>query len=83
MLCIACGNQAAAVGRFCSSCDSRARSGALDRRRPLGGGQWQALWGIDYTPAPDQKWKRRQRRWSQCAIACAVILLIFFGKHYA
>lgn len=59
MLCTACGNQAAVVGRFCSNCDSRARSGSLDRRRPVGGGQWQALWGINYAPTEKAMKKRR------------------------
>jgi hypothetical protein len=72
MLCTACGNQAVVVGRFCSSCDGRARSGYVERRRPVGGAQWQALWGISYAPA--QETGRRSRRW-QGGIAMTVIVV--------
>ena len=75
MLCTGCGTQAAVVGRFCSNCDNRARSGSFERRRPVGGSQWQALWGISYADAPDQA-KRRRR--SQGGIAMAIVVMAFF-----
>lgn len=72
MLCTACGNQAAVVGRFCSSCDRRARNGSLDRRRPVGGSQWQALWGINYSATPDAA--RRRRMWQGGMTVAAVVV---------
>jgi len=69
MLCTGCGTQPAAVGRFCSRCDDRARHGSFERRRPPGGSQWQALWGVNYgARAGDNK----PRRWLQCGIALVV-----------
>jgi len=75
MLCNGCGTQAAVVGQFCSTCDSRARSGSFERRRPVGGSQWQALWGISYADSPDLA-KRRRR--AQGGAAVAVIALAVF-----
>ena len=75
MLCTGCGTQTAVVGRFCSNCDSRARNGSFERRRPVGGSQWQALWGISYADAPDQA---RRRRRSQGGFAMAIVVLAFF-----
>ena len=78
MLCTGCGTQAAVVGRFCSTCDNRARSGFFERRRPVGGSQWQALWGISYADAPDQAKRRRRSQGvaAMAAIAIAVFLVL-------
>ena len=78
MLCTACNSQAAIVGRFCSSCDSRARSGVVDRRRPIGGAQWQALWGIDYAPVPEATRRRRSRHGGITVTAIVIGLLLIF-----
>lgn len=72
MLCTACNSQAAIVGRFCGSCDGRARSGFVDRRRPVGGSQWQALWGIDYAPVLEAT--RRRRMWQRGLTVAAVVV---------
>jgi hypothetical protein len=78
MLCTGCGTQSAVVGRFCTRCDDRARRGTFERRRPLGGSQWQALWGINYGARADDA---QSRRWLQGGIALAVaaiaVLLVF------
>lgn len=76
MLCTACGSQAAVVGRFCSNCDHRARGGNVERRRPLGGTQWQALWGINYAPLPGEIRNRRRR--FQGRITAAVVVIGIF-----
>lgn len=78
MLCTACNSQAAVVGRFCSSCDGRARGGVVDRRRPVGGAQWQALWGIDYAPVPEAiRWRRMwQRGLTTAAVVVGVLLVL-------
>jgi len=60
MVCDGCGAPGPVVGKFCVHCDHRARAGSFERRRPLGGSQWQALWGIDYSdgrarPKPGQR----------------------------
>ena len=75
MLCSGCGTQPPVVGRFCSSCDHRARHGSFERRRPVGGSQWQALWGISYADAPTQA-KRRRRSQGGAAMA-AVVIAVF------
>jgi hypothetical protein len=75
MVCNGCGTQPAVVGQFCSTCDNRARYGLFERRRPLGGSQWQALWGIDYAEGRAQAKRRRQ---SQSGIALTVIALALF-----
>ena len=72
MLCNGCGAHAAVIGRFCSLCDTRARSGSFERRRPVGGSQWQALWGIRYAGVPDET--RRRRSWQRGAAVAAVVL---------
>lgn len=72
MVCTGCGKQLAVVGRFCGGCDLRARTGTLERRRPVGGGQWQALWGISYAE-PDTG---RKRRWLHGASAVTVALFV-------
>jgi hypothetical protein len=72
MVCNGCGTQPAVIGRFCSTCDNRARGGSFERRRPLGGSQWQALWGIDYADDPGQA-KRRRR--SQGAMLLAIVAI--------
>ena len=69
MLCTGCGNLPAAVGCFCTRCDSRARQGSFERRRPVGGSQWQALWGIDYGAGAGDT---ARRRWTQSVVALAV-----------
>ena len=73
MLCTGCGTQAPVVGRFCSNCDHRARVGTLERRRPVGGSQWQALWGISYA---DDAGKISRRRWTQGGAALLVVVMI-------
>ena len=75
MVCNGCGTQPAVIGRFCSTCDNRARNGSFERRRPLGGSQWQALLGIDYSEGRDQG--KRGRR-SQGALALTIIAIAFF-----
>jgi hypothetical protein len=72
MLCTGCGTHPAVIGQFCSTCDNRARSGSFERRRPVGGSQWQALWGISYTDTPGQA---RRRRHAQYGVAAAIIVL--------
>lgn len=77
MSCTGCGNQPAVIGRFCTSCDNRARRGSFERRRPVGGSQWQALWGIDYGARAGEA---RHRRLMQYSIAFAVIgVAVFFS----
>ena len=73
MLCTGCGTQAPVVGQFCSNCDHRARVGTLERRRPVGGSQWQALWGISYADDAD---KTARQRWTLCGAGVAVVLMI-------
>jgi len=68
MSCTGCGTEPAVVGRFCANCDNRARRGSFERRRPVGGSQWQALWGIDYGARAGAT---RQRRLMQFGIALA------------
>jgi len=75
MLCTGCGTKAAVVGQFCDSCDNRARNGFLERRRSVGGSQWQALWGISYADAPTQA--RRRRRAQGGAAMAAIVLAVF------
>lgn len=70
MLCTGCGKQTAVVGQFCSSCDERARRGSFERRRPVGGSQWQAFWGIRYGARTDDS---KARRWLQGGMALAVV----------
>lgn len=74
MLCTGCGTQATVVGRFCSRCDSRARDGLFERRRPVGGAQWQTLRGIRYATVPLER--RRRQRW-QCGAALTLIVMAF------
>lgn len=74
MVCNGCGTQPAVVGRFCSTCDNRARNGLIERRSPLGGSQWQALWGISYADNPVQAKRRRSQR----GIALTVIAVAVF-----
>ncbi len=76
MLCTACGSQAAVVGRFCGSCDHRARGGTVERRHSVGGAQWQALWGINYAPLPGAVKQRRRR--VQGGITAAVVVVGVF-----
>ena len=78
MLCAACGKQDVVVGRFCSNCDRRARAGLLDRRRPVGGAQWQALWGLNYSPARDSTKRRRLWQGSITVAAVAVAVLLSY-----
>jgi hypothetical protein len=75
MLCTGCGTQPAVIGRFCSTCDSRARSGSFERRRPVGGSQWQALWGISYADTPE---RAKRRRHSRFGVAAAIVMLAMF-----
>lgn len=75
MLCTGCGTQAAVIGRFCSRCDSRARNGSFERRRPVGGSQWQALWGISYAEVPVER-RRRQRFLRGTAMTIVMLLLL-------
>lgn len=74
MYCTGCGTQPAVIGRFCSSCDLRARHQMLERRRPIGGGQWQALWGISYA---DKAAGSKRCLWLQWGIASAVAVTAF------
>jgi hypothetical protein len=75
MLCTGCGTQPTVVGRFCSRCDHRARNGLIERRRPVGGSQWQALWGIRYAEVPVER-RRRQRLQRGAALAVIVIAVV-------
>jgi hypothetical protein len=74
MLCTGCGTQAAVIGRFCSLCDTRARNGTFERRRPVGGAQWQALWGIRYAGMPAEA--KRRRSWQRGATVAVVVLAV-------
>lgn len=78
MLCTACGSQAAVVGRFCGSCDHRARGGSVERRRPVGGVQWQALWGINYAPLPDAVRRHRVQGGITAAVVVVGVFLLNF-----
>jgi hypothetical protein len=73
MFCTGCGTQAPVMGQFCSNCDHRARVGTLERRRAIGGSQWQALWGISYA---DDANKTSRRRWMQCGGVLVMVLMI-------
>lgn len=66
MYCTGCGMQPAVIGRFCSSCDFRARHHMFERRRPIGGHQWRALWGIRYSDHSDAS---KLGRWLKLALA--------------
>jgi hypothetical protein len=72
MVCDGCGAPGPVVGKFCVHCDHRARAGSFERRRPLGGSQWQALWGIDYSARP----KPGQRLHVMAAVA-AIAIAVF------
>lgn len=74
MLCTGCGHQPAVVGRFCGRCDSRARNGLFERRRPVGGAQWQALWSIRYPAAPLER--RRRWRWQRSALTALLTITL-------
>jgi hypothetical protein len=75
MFCAGCGTQGPVVGKFCIHCDHRARTGSFDRRRPVGGSQWQALWGIDYADGADRS--RRHRRLQVMAAVAACLIAAF------
>ena len=77
MLCTGCGTQPAVIGRFCGRCDSRARKGSFDRRRPVGGAQWQALRGIRYAEAPVER--RRRQRWQRGAALALIVVAVLMA----
>lgn len=78
MYCTGCGTHPAVIGQFCSSCDFRARHHMFERRRPVGGGQWQALWGIRYSVDPNA-YKRCQRlQWGIAVTAVFAAIVLMF-----
>ena len=79
MLCTGCGIQSADREPICAGCsDSQRHSDSKDNNRSGTPAIFQVGQAIQRQADPDRnnRWQRAQRLWSQCAIACTLILLI-------
>jgi uncharacterized membrane protein YvbJ len=80
MLCTGCGIQSADSESICGGCsDSQRSSGNKDDNRTGTPAIFQVGQAIQRQADPDRnkRWQRAQRLWSQCAIACILVLIIF------
>lgn len=79
MLCTGCGIQSADSEPICGACsDSGRNSDSIKNNRPGTPAIFQVGQAMQRPANPDrhERWKRAQRLWSQCAIACTLILII-------
>lgn len=80
MLCTGCGIQSADSEPICAGCSGSQRHS--DRKESNRSGTpaiFQVGQAMQREASPDrhERWNRAQRLWSQCAIACTLILIIF------